>query len=304
MIYTLTLTPSIDYYLKGAQFKLNHVNRFSEFELFLGGKGLNASVVMQRHGFDNHAITFLDQTSFDLMQPSIVREQIKIFNIPSLTPTRINVKYYGDDTHFELNGPRLILSQEQTVQLWRQMHQLQSDDLLMIMGVGEPTLVHELVVYCHDHHIPFVLDIDSPDLAKYLQYGPFLIKPNVDELQRIFHFNIQCETDIIEALLGLRRLGCENAMISFDKQGAYLIDQTGAIYRAEVIKSLENVVSATGAGDTLVAIFVAHYLKHRNSAQAFELASAAAMGTVSQRYLSDPALTNCYLEHIKVVRVA
>lgn len=303
MIYTLTLSPSIDYFIEGKDFALNQVNRFSNFELLPGGKGLNASVVMQRLGFNNHAITFFDPGSLKIIEPILEKEKISIYNIASGRQTRINVKFYGEKQDFELNGPRTILNDDQKAKLYEQIDSLNKDDILLIMGVGDSQIIESILQICVNKEIKFVLDIDSLAMQQYIKYQPFLIKPNKDELKNIFNIDIQNESDVINALKFLKQNGAQNAIISFDAKGSYLIDDKNQIYKCEITKPLERVVSATGAGDTLISTFCAFYSDNYKSEEAFKIASAAAMGTVSQSWLTNKEITDKFLNSIQITKI-
>lgn len=304
MIYTLTLSPSLDYIIQSDDFSINHVNRIKTGEIFPGGKGINASFVLKRLGFVNQAISFFDSQSLNLVQHYFENEKIDLYNIVSPIQTRINVKFTAPKAKFEINGQKTELTPKMLQALEIKLLNLSSDDLLFIMGVANEEVLKAVLEIVQKSNIPFVLDIDSPKLKDYITiYQPFLIKPNQDELERLFGLSIKNQSDIISALKSIQNLGCKNVIISLDEKGAYLLTSDKKIYMAKVIKQLENVVSTVGAGDTLIAIFAAIYETTKDPIIAFRKASAAAMGTVSQNWLADKKLTEKYLDYIEVKQV-
>ncbi|UVD81532.1 PfkB family carbohydrate kinase [Mycoplasma iguanae] len=304
MIYTLTLSPSIDYFIEGQDFQLSGVSRFENSQLLPGGKGINASIVLSRLGFQNQAITCFDQNSFNLVVPLLSQEKnVEIYNIATEQRTRINIKYYANNASFEINGPRTVLNQQELAKLDAVIAKLKADDLIFIMGISSQEIIYAIIEKLKKQHVNFVLDIDSLELKNFLQYQPLLIKPNQDELERLFGIKINDEKDILQALETIQKLGAKNIIISFDARGSYLLDQNGAIYKAKIIKPLDKVVSATGAGDTLISTFIIFQRSLQDSQKAFHYASAAAMATVSEKWLATKAKFEKYLNHIKIIKI-
>lgn len=302
MIYTLTLSPSIDLLIKGEEFKINQVNRFEEFVILPGGKGINASVVLKRHGFENKAITFFDKTSFSQLKNIFKVENLEVLNISHSKRTRTNVKFFGETNHFELNGPKTKISNSLFNKLKKELDQLKSDDLLMIMGTSNEVLLMNILEIVKAKNINFLIDIDSLQLREFLKYQPFLIKPNKDELERNFNLKIHNEQDLIIAMKELQKIGAKNVIVSLDKDGSYLLTEKQEIFKAEVVKKID-VVSSTGAGDTMISLFAANYLLNSNAEFSLKLASAAAMGTVSSNWVATKELTEKFLSNVKITKI-
>ena len=56
MIYTITLNPAIDYYMKFKERTISNLMRSEKKELLPGGKGINASILLTNLGIKNKAI--------------------------------------------------------------------------------------------------------------------------------------------------------------------------------------------------------------------------------------------------------
>ncbi|MBN3534781.1 1-phosphofructokinase [Mycoplasma procyoni] len=302
MIYTLTLSPSVDLVIENGNFQTERVNRYSEFSLFPGGKGINASVVLKRHDFSTKAISFFDKASLSSFEQLFEAENLYFINIEPQSKTRINIKFYGENTDFELNGPRTTITQQQKETLFKELSKINSNDTLLIMGAGEDSLMIEILEFIKNKGISFVLDVDSQKLKDFIAYKPYLIKPNKDELQRNFSLKTETEKDIIHAMLKIQQMGSKNIIVSMDKSGSLLLTENKEVYRATIINKIE-VVSATGAGDTMISVFAANYLKSQDPIKSFALANAAAMGTVSSNWLTNKQLTEKFLNNVKVEKV-
>ncbi|WP_322962536.1 PfkB family carbohydrate kinase [Mycoplasmopsis cynos] len=299
MIYTLTLSPSVDLLIKSDNFELEKVNRYNDFEILPGGKGLNASIVLKRHNFDNVGISLFDSNTFLTFTKLFNDEKVNIHNINASSKTRINIKYYGNKESFELNGPKTILNDEIKSKIINKLKNLVSDDIVFIMGISDELFLKEILLLLNQNNVKFILDIDTPNLKDFLVFEPFLIKPNLDELKKNFNFSINNEKELINCLKTLQNFGAKNIIVSMDKNGSYLLTESNKLYKASIIKKVD-VISATAAGDTMVSIFAANYLKTNNAAESLKLASSAAAGTVNSRWLGDSLKTKKFLSYINV----
>ncbi|MDE5545548.1 MAG: hypothetical protein K2I76_02960, partial [Malacoplasma sp.] len=118
MIYTITFAPSIDYVINtNNKFNINGLNRVTDYGLFPGGKGINASIVLKRIGFENKAITFLGGETKNLFLNLLKNENLQVVNIDVDNETRINVKMFSLNNSFEINGEKPIITDKQYFQL-------------------------------------------------------------------------------------------------------------------------------------------------------------------------------------------
>ncbi|MDE6563045.1 MAG: hypothetical protein K2J98_02050, partial [Malacoplasma sp.] len=109
MIYTITFAPSIDYVINtNNKFNINGLNRVTDYGLFPGGKGINASIILKRIGFENKAITFLGGETKNLFLNLLKNENLQVVNIDVDNETRINVKMFSLNNSFEINGEKPI----------------------------------------------------------------------------------------------------------------------------------------------------------------------------------------------------
>ncbi|AKF41516.1 1-phosphofructokinase [Mycoplasmopsis canis] len=302
MIYTLTLSPSSDLLIKSDKFELEEVNRYKDFMLLPGGKGINASVILERHGFNNIALSVFDKNTLDSFKEIFEKENVKIQNIDHPEKTRINIKYYGTQNSFELNGPRTVLNSNLKSQIFKKLNKLTSQDILLIMGISDEEFLFDILNILNKNKVNFVIDVDSSKFKEFLSFKPFVVKPNIDELQRNLQVQIKSENDLINSMKEIQELGAKNVIVSMDKNGSYLLTDQNEIFKASIIKHI-NVVSSTGAGDTMISIFSANYLKSNNAKESFKLSNSAAMGTVASEWVGDLFKTQEYLENVKVEKL-
>ena len=101
-----------------------------------------------------------------------------------------------------------------------------------------------------------------------LAYHPFLIKPNNHELGEIFGVTITEKKDVVKYGRKLQEKGALNVLVSMAGDGAVLIAEDGSVYEAEAPKG--TVVNSVGAGDSMVAGFLAGYLDTGEYQEAFK----------------------------------
>ena len=113
-------------------------------------------------------------------------------------------------------------------------------------------------------------------LKKVLPYHPFLIKPNHHELGELFETTITNVEEVIPFGKKLVEMGAKNVIISLAGAGAVLVNSDRTLL-AEVPNGI--VKNSVGAGDSMVAGFLAAYLKTRNTEEAFRYGVASGSAT-------------------------
>ncbi|WP_391591856.1 PfkB family carbohydrate kinase [[Mycoplasma] cavipharyngis] len=300
MIYTITFAPAIDYWIEINDFQLNQVNRFQNANLYPGGKGINAAIILKRHQIKTTAISFFNQQSLELINHFLVQEDLVLENIATEPLTRINVKCYSTNNYFELNGAKPEINHDHLEQLFSLLNKIQPHDLVMIMGKVDHCIVLSVLEFLAQKKIAFIIDTDSTNNHQYLQYQPLVIKPNLFELKTNYHFKIDNQNDLYHAMSLLQQQGAKYVIVSQGENGSVLLDHLGNFYQVTINCNNLKVASATGAGDSLIALFSALVHQGINVIDAFVYANAAAVGTVSQSWLGNQVLTEKYLAAVKI----
>ena len=116
------------------------------------------------------------------------------------------------------------------------------------------------------------MDATKDLLVNVLKYHPFLIKPNNHELGEIFGKVLESEADIVEYAKKLQEMGAVNVLISMAGDGAILVTEDGTVSSKKPPKG--TVVNSVGAGDYMVAGFLAGWLNTGDYEKALELGKA------------------------------
>ena len=194
--------------------------------------------------------------------------------------TRINVKVKGVK-ETEINGSGPNITPEAMQALWDNLEELGEGDILVLAGSipsSMPQDVYQQILARLDGRgIRFVVEATRDLLVKVLPYHPFLIKPNNHELGEIFGKELNRDEEITQAARKLQQRGARNVLVSMAGDGALLLDETGAVHRIGTPKG--KVVNSVGAGDSMVAGFIAGYLQSGSYSYALRLGTACGSAT-------------------------
>lgn len=279
MIYTLTLNPSVDYIVQLESFKLGELNRTSGEAKFPGGKGINVSRVLKEFGTKSKALGFVGGFTGAYIDEYLQNENIDTDFVKVAEDSRINIKLKTEqESEINANGPSI--SKQDYELLKDKIRQLTSEDLLVLAGSIPASLpettYEELVKICGESGAWFVVDAEGGLLKKVLPYRPFLIKPNHHELSELFEASISSPEDVIPYGKKLIAMGANNVIVSLADKGAVFMNDSITLL-AEVPKG--EVRNSVGAGDSMVAGFLAEYKRTGQLEEAFRYSVASGSAT-------------------------
>ena len=281
MIYTVTFTPALDYIMRVDGLQSKDINRTRSEEIHYGGKGINVSVILTRLGVENKALGFVAGFSGKQIEDMLVSDGIKTdFVHLKEGYTRINVKIRCDrELDINANGPEI--KREEVDALFEKLEELKSKDYLILAGSipkALPDNMYEKILERLDGKgVNFVVDATGDLLKNVLKYKPFMVKPNHHELGEIFGVEITALEDIEKYAKKLQEMGAKNVLVSRGKDGAALIDEFGKVHTMGNVPG--KIISSVGCGDSMVAGFVAGYVKEKDYAYALKLGSACGNAT-------------------------
>lgn len=273
MIYTVTFNPSLDYIVTAEHFTLGMVNRTKEEHIFPGGKGINVSMVLQNLGYANTALGFLAGFTGDELQRLLEEKGIATdFIRVKKGMSRINVKLRSDKES-EINGQGPAIEADDIEGLYEKLDKLKDGDILVLAGsipdVMPGSMYMDIMRHLEEKKLKIVVDATRDLLVNVLPYHPFLIKPNNHELGEIFGVTIESKEDVITYAEKLQEKGARNVLVSMAGEGAVLVTEEGNVYQSEAPKG--KVINSVGAGDSMVAGFLAGYLEKGSYRDAFQM---------------------------------
>lgn len=301
MFYTITFSPALDLLIETEnQFDRNGLTRYQESTLLPGGKGINASIILNRLGFESTAITFMNGPMSNIIIDALKKENVKLISIPSENDLRINVQFNNQLNNFELNGPGSIINNKSKEVLMTLISTMNEKDVVFIMGKSDMVFVEEIVKELNKKNIKFVLDIDSKEVINLIKYKPFAIKPNSYELQTLMNRKIKKDDDVIRTGKELVSLGVKNLLVSCGEKGSFFINKD-ITFKIETPKL--RIINSKGAGDSMLATFVANYIQTNNIEESFILSNAAGMATVTSKWLGTSDLIQKFKSDLKIIKI-
>lgn len=281
MIYTVTFNPALDYVIRMESLKLGTVNRSSAEAVYYGGKGINVSTVLKNIGVDSVALGFVAGFTGKEIEEGVKNMGVAtdFIKLPE-GMSRINVKIKAEQ-ETEINGQGPAISMEKVEKLFEKLDRLEKGDCLVLAGTipaSLPSDIYEQIMdRLKDKEIRIVVDATKDLLLNVLKYHPFLIKPNNHELGEMFGVVLKTNEEIVEYAKKLQERGARNVLISMAGDGAILLTETKEVYKMGVPKG--TVVNSVGAGDSMVAGFVASYFKEHDYLKALKFGTATGSAT-------------------------
>lgn len=303
MIYTLTLNPSLDYILELDQIKLGELNRSIHERKYPGGKGINVSQVLNTLNVDSIALGYLGGFTGKQIIKLLQSQGIQTDFIPISEDTRINVKLQAvQETEINASGPAITDDNFQA--LLEKIKLLTSNDVLVLAGsvpATMPVTTYEtLVSLCQKNGTTFVADMTGDQLKKVIPYKPLLIKPNHHELGEFFNTTITTCGEAIPYAQRLVDRGAQHVIVSLADQGAILATKEAA-WIATVPQGELN--GSVGAGDSMVAGFLAAIQTGKKLADAFRQSVAAGSATAFSKGLCTKETIMALLPHIDITKI-
>ncbi|MBQ8955925.1 MAG: 1-phosphofructokinase [Lachnospiraceae bacterium] len=302
MVYTVTFNPALDYVVHLEEPIVNgQMNRSTREEFYYGGKGINVSTVLTNLGADTVAMGFVAGFTGAAIVHGLTHKGIRTdFIILRQGISRVNVKIRnGVETDINAAGPRL--SNDDVKAFMKKLDDLTEGDYLVLSGSIPPNM-HDVIYerICRrvaDKNVQVVVDADGDLLMNTLQMHPFLIKPNKAELGSLFKAKIKNDKDIEKYARKLQEMGARNVLISMGGEGSMFIPEgDGKVIRMGVPEG--KVINTVGAGDSMVAGFLAGYMKNGDFQKAMNLATAAGSATAFSEGLGEKSTIMMQLEKI------
>lgn len=288
MVYTVTINPSLDYIATVDNFRVGMTNRTNSELILPGGKGINVSQVLKNLDVDNVALGFVAGFTGDELSKRLENMHIKTDFI-KLTKgnTRINVKLRSN-VETEINGQGPVISEEDIEILMRKLDDLTDGDIVVLAGSIPSGVTKELYKIIMERlsgkNVDVVVDATKELLTCVLPLRPFLIKPNNYELSEIFGTELKNREDVVPYAKKLKDMGARNVLVSLGGEGAVLVTEAGEVYAGKAPEGV--LVNSVGAGDSMVAGFIAGFLESQSLEKAFCMGVAAGSASAFSEYLA------------------
>ncbi|MCB2357741.1 PfkB family carbohydrate kinase [Clostridium estertheticum] len=131
---------------------------------------------------------------------------------------------------------------------------MNSDDIIILSGSVPSNVDKKIygnwITKAKQKGAKTILDADGEMLKAGILSGPYLVKPNIDELEGMFNKKIEGVVEIVEIAKKMLGYGIIIVAVSLGSEGAVFVTKECTIY-ARGLKV--DVKSTVGAGDSMVA---------------------------------------------------
>lgn len=287
MIYTCTLNPAIDMFIKLENLDYNSVNRSDFCELTPNGKGVNVSIILKLLNLNCKNLGFVGGEIGAFIENGILDKGIGTDFVDINSNNRINIFInLNDKKELKIVNPGPYIEERYQEALLDKIKKIDKNDWLILSGSSprniDDSFILEIAKICYDRNINLCMDISSKVILECAKYKPFLIKPNEDELLSWFDDKEGDITKYKKYSKKLLDLGVQNVLLTLGAEGGMLFNshQIIAADAPEV-----KVVNTAGSGDTVLGTFVGNIIKGENTLRAFLKSIAAGSETANKSWL-------------------
>ncbi|NLV57212.1 MAG: 1-phosphofructokinase family hexose kinase [Clostridiales bacterium] len=282
MITTVCLNPAIDKTATLPYLEPGEVNRLEDVRYDIGGKGLNVAKTLCRLGIEASCVGCLGEEDERAFMAMLKHEGLVFSHIPLNGNVRCNLKILDQKsrqvTEFNESGP-IMDSQQLEAFLLLLKKEAQGSAYVTLSGslpVGCSQDVYQRCMHTLPNHT-IILDATGEALLLGLKEKPFLIKPNLKEMEAVVQQKLRTLRAIRDAALSLIAKGAQHVLVSMGPYGALL---TNGI-RTTFSPALQvNAISTVGAGDAMLAGILMGLHQKENVFDAFCYGIAAGAASV------------------------
>ncbi len=282
MITTVTLSPCLDKTVKTGKLNLDAMNRVEQVSLDIGGKGINVSRALARLGVRSRALGF-NFSGGEAIPETLEAEGIecRFTECPGTLRTNLKIMETDIGRTVEINESNPSVSPENIEALKQAVAESAHESEYLVLAGSVPKGVGS-DIYRQLGEISgakVILDAQSELLLEGLKARPFMIKPNIFELETIVG-KISSDEDIVSAARKLiSGYGVQIVLVSMGADGAVIVSEKEC-YKSPAVKV--PVRSTSGAGDSMVAGAILALCKGLPLETVLKYAVTTAAGAISK----------------------
>lgn len=283
-VVTVTLNPAIDRTVTISNFTAGTVNRVEDSRSNPGGKGVNVASALADYGLKVAATGFLGLENAKSFEELFQRKSIADHFVRIAGQTRVGIKIMDpaqhETTDINFPGPATTASDQQTLK--NRLVKLEAPCFVLAGSLPpgiDPTFYRELILELKARGTRVILDTSGAPLAPALEAKPFLIKPNIDELEALLGTKLPDESAVIAAARELIARGIEMVVVSMGKNGACFVTATEAMTARPPDVEVQSTV---GAGDAMVAGLITALSQKLSLPETAKLATAFSLHALTR----------------------
>jgi 1-phosphofructokinase family hexose kinase len=312
VIVTVTVNAALDRTLTVPVFNIGYRHRSSDVLTLAGGKGINVARALKTLDVPVVATGLAGGRTGtriieELTSEAILNDFVRIA-AESRTSTAVVDPTAGTYTEINEWGPEVTPVELDT--LLEKLHYLvRGADFVVLAGSlprKVPTSFYaDATRDLMRRDVRVVLDSEGEPLRLGVESGPFLVSPNQREAEQLVGQELEDDGDFLMALDAIAEMGARNVLITLDNGCFALLRFGRKTVRLRALAPQVEAVSAVGAGDVLLAQFLAAVGDEQAPEEAVRLAVAA--GTASVREIGagrfDPALVAALSDGVELAEL-
>ncbi len=285
-ILTITLNPALDLTVRLPQLEPGEVNRSQALQTHAAGKGVNVAQVLADLGHNVTVSGFLGEDNQQAFNALFARRGFADAFIRVPGETRSNIKLAEDDGRVtDINGPGPHVNDLAQQALLDKLDQIAASHDAVVVAGSLPRGVsaqwlRELVLRLKALGLKVILDTSGEALKEGLSAGPWLVKPNGEELSEALGSPVDSVESQVAAATHLQTLGISHVVVSHGADGVNWFSRGAQTLHAQPPKV--RVASTVGAGDSLLAGMVHGLISGHSPEQTLRTATAIAAMAVTQ----------------------
>ena len=283
MITTICLNPCFDKTVSVDRLQPGQVNRILDTRVDMGGNSINVAVVASRLGLDVQCLGIMGENGAADLTAMMDREGLKhkFLTVPGHVRTNMKVCSLDGQGVTELNEPGTPLNTEQLASFTAMAEQeTAGSEMIVLTGSlppGCPEGTYRDLMKALDGK-KCILDTEGKELELAAKGAhPFLIKPNLKEMEATLGIELRTMRTIRDAALLFIRLGVQHAVVSMGEMGAMYVSDDKTLFAPALRVDIKSTV---GAGDAMIGGMLLGYQKEKDMARAFRYGIAAGAACV------------------------
>ena len=282
MITTVCMNPSFDKTASVKQLSIGDVNRLRDVRVDVGGKGINVAIVLKRLGIDVHCVGCLGEDNEQSFLRMVCKEDMPFDYLSVPGEVRTNLKLVDESQRIitEFNEPGISMTAEQLDAFFQLLHKRSADSEYVVLSGRLPAGCEKNTYQRCMQAVKgkkCVLDTAGESLLHGIKEQPFLIKPNLPEIEAIMRKELRTLRSLRDAALFLISYGAQNVVISMGKLGAMLVNENTTLFAPALMVEARSTV---GAGDAMLGGILAGLNKGATMMEAFRYGVAAGAASV------------------------
>lgn len=283
MITTVTLNPAIDKMITVEKMNIGGVNMVGSIQIDPGGKGVNVSRVIQRLRGKTVALGFVGGGMGRCIIHCLKKERVPTDFVEVEGETRMNLSLMERTkkvvTSFHEMGHR-VREIELEILKDKLKGWLDGSKIVVLSGSVPPGIPQgiykELIFLIKSRDVKVFLDTHGRPLKEGIKAGPYLVKPNLDEMRELTGSPLSSDEDIVSSGKRLIESGVDIGIVSMGKRGAYIFTEDKTL---RAVAPRIEMLSTIGSGDSMIAGLALSLARGDSLEDAISLGVAAGAAT-------------------------